>query len=437
MAIGQQKSAITDVSDEFSLANPELYQEFRTYSDEMINLDSLDYAKQILRLLPEMLAAEPDLPAANPEFFNTYEDILLKAKIIAMPIIAPEEVIGLFKEHLMEIFALREKIDLWEKIRVKCLMIYLHEDRDVFKSKLRAALLNNSEEITSDLIGAEQLPTVGNWLRNYIAYVGSGQVETVKQLEYLSQNENFNKLSENEKANIKLLLEVYERLKLSSLTPEGLEENVTFDLGDGKLRVLKQGRVEIIDLEEVAEENPGLRALLVASGLENSEDRTATIIKAYQGSQIEEDSVLVLEKRIQAETGGDIQKISDILWQTVNAPLAENMRVEKTLAALRLLAAVDRLDGLLRDDERFIKFFTSYLKENYPEPYLEDYRLYPAAPKNMSLFLQYILKDKLGKNTNDSARIGMRLVNLLKKAGNDKYMKMVYYDTDQKIFVWS
>lgn len=89
----------------------------------------------------------------------------------------------------------------------------------------------------------EKLPTVGNWVKDYNSVLGTGVIDKLKRTQYLTNGKNIKNLNEKEKKKIRILLDLYERLKLSSLTLEGLEEDIPVDEENMK-GIIKRGVFE-------------------------------------------------------------------------------------------------------------------------------------------------------------------------------------------------
>ena len=62
--------------------------------------------------------------------------------------------------------------------------------------------------------------------------------------------------------------------------------------------------------------------------------------------------------------------------------------------------------------------------------------MYPTAPQFVRLFLEISLEERLKLTESEAARIGLHLANLLKRAGNDKYNQIAYFDMGSGEFKW-
>jgi len=107
------------------------------------------------------------------------------------------------------------------------LIEYLSEDES-FKKKLEYSLLNNQEALTADSIvikGVVVVPTISNWLKDFIDNCGSGLFDAVILSQYLANSANAKKLNDVEKKLLRKLLILYRNLKFF---PKSLE-NVSLE----------------------------------------------------------------------------------------------------------------------------------------------------------------------------------------------------------------
>ncbi|MFH0854815.1 MAG: hypothetical protein V1891_04995 [bacterium] len=201
------------------------------------------------------------------------DDIIRKLKWVALPKFSEDEIVKMFGESFTTIFEI-EYYDLLGKVKQKIVADIWYEDRDNFKKAIGKALLKNTELLTSQNIiinGKEEHPTVGNWLKDYNVNLGFAPVNVAKQSEYLTNSKNMKSVMDgikngeesrrngalprseegvegclSEKDKLKILFNFYEKLKLSSLTAEGLEEDIFID-EDGIKGILSGGVFEKID----------------------------------------------------------------------------------------------------------------------------------------------------------------------------------------------
>ena len=177
-----------------------------------------------------------------------FDSFLIKAKLIALPLLENKEIINLARNNFSFIFSIID-YNVREKIKSKMINLIIVSDRDELKKELKKALEDNEEVLTAKkLVVNDNIlsPTVGNWLKDYIINVGNHSADKVKQSQYLTVSNNIKKIEQNEKNKIKNLIELYEYLKLSSSDPLGHEESYQTEI-DGKLYNFHQGVLQAYD----------------------------------------------------------------------------------------------------------------------------------------------------------------------------------------------
>lgn len=242
------------------LNSAEFLKTTKQTAEDIIIYDQINDAYRLAKDLESSLDAYKDFKDRNHEFFNEYNNIIHRLKWIALPIMTEEMVIKMFQYHFAQIFHLPD-FDfnrLWQKLRLVLLANLIFADRDVFKGRLKQALLNNQEQLTSNKLitnNQEKSSTVGNWIFDYNSNLGTGVADNLKKTQYFTNGINIKKLNQEEKNKVKFLFDIYEKLKLSSQTLEGLEEEIPID-DPGREGIIKNGVFEPYkELEKIKSAN--------------------------------------------------------------------------------------------------------------------------------------------------------------------------------------
>ncbi|MFH1187803.1 MAG: hypothetical protein V1688_02980 [bacterium] len=240
------------------IAEEEIFQAISAFASDIFISQDFKLAYGLIKDLEEIFREQPDFSKRHPMRYEQYQDIIIKAKFVALSQIKEEEIISLFNNHFKEMFEL-EDYDPAEMLRGVLLVMSVYEHRDEFKQKIKQALLNNKQAITSQKlkmqIGEEVkefMPMVSNWLKDYNKEAGGGPVSRIAVARYITNNKNIKVLDEEEKKIVVALIEFYEFLKKSSLTDEGAEEKMVVVV-DGKLKLFNQGRLEELESPKVKE----------------------------------------------------------------------------------------------------------------------------------------------------------------------------------------
>ncbi len=421
------------------LNHPEVLTDVERRFERYILLSNdVKEAEGFVRLLQPILEDNPDFEREAPEIAERYWTVVVKCKFIALALLSYEEIVDLFEKNFTGLFLMPDYYDLMERLRIKFLAMPLYEDRDAFKKRLREAMFRNKEFITPDTMlkegETEKPPTVENWLRNYIAAVGIQPVESIKKTEYLTQSPNVRKLVAEDRKKVEQLLDIFEKLKLSSLTMQGLEEKVPTTI-EGKPATFVEGRFEVVDKKTI----DIIQELKQAGFFPAMDDVQISAVKrAYE----EKGGVLAkldaVEEEVRALYKTDSKQANALVMETI-APLASTSSrppLEKVLVILLLHAEEGKLGELLTSEARFMDEFKKYLKEKKKSDALHNLELNPKSPINTGPFLRFIMEERGGMDSGTAARFAVRLANAMRQAGKKEYMEMAYYDIETGKFAW-
>lgn len=197
-------------------------------------------AKNALVFVEEGVKLSKDL-GGNKELDN----LVVKAKFLALPLLDPGVIVDLLKNNFKRSFSL-EEYDLIRNLKSRMINFTTIDERDELKKNLRRTLEINDEKLTDTKImsgGNVIRPSVKNWIKDYVSHVGNDPADKVRQVQYLTVSDNIKKLNEQDRGRVKILIEVYEYLKLSSKTPLGHEESYQVEI-DGELYHFNEGKLE-------------------------------------------------------------------------------------------------------------------------------------------------------------------------------------------------
>lgn len=240
---------------EVQLNDKKFFEEIKTKSRDFIDFDQFREAYDLAKLLEQSVEQIKGYKDRNYELYHAYKEIIIILRWVGLPIMTEDMVVDHFKNYFTKIF----KIDwydyenLWRKLSVILLSILDYNMRDQYKRRLIQALFNNQENITSRKLiinNQEKLPTVANWMQDYISVLGTGKTDKLVRTQYFVNSKNTKNLNERERSRIKILFDLYERLKLSSLTLEGLEEEIPVNQ-NGIRGIIIDGVFEPFKEEEV------------------------------------------------------------------------------------------------------------------------------------------------------------------------------------------
>ncbi len=192
----------------------------------------------------------PNLEKENGILFRQFKSLQYKFGFLGLSNLREKDIFSLIENHLGVIFEI-EDYDLWEKIRNYLIIFADYRERDRIKDTIKNLLIQNKAKITKKnlILSNETVSgTLENWVKDYHGFLGTGVVDNIKFEEYFINSKNIKALENIEREKVKNLLKLYEKLKISSNSPNGFEESITMEI-DGKIMNWNDGKLEDVDPE--------------------------------------------------------------------------------------------------------------------------------------------------------------------------------------------
>lgn len=407
------------------LTNQDIFQAMQTEGEDVVAADDGRRALIFVRNMSTALAApENKNLEAGPDMLAVYQSLIDRLSLVALSNLKETEATQIFQNKIL--LGLREdNINFVKKIKARLIAIPDFAGRDMARKQLREALLGNEEQLGTNQIAVASgpvAPTLGNWLKKYNERFGMVAVNAVARNEFLTTDPDVQRLNDDDKKALRKLLELYDYLKLSSQTPEGLEDPVLFDFG-GQRKILRSGEFEDVvlpppvekmldEIFNIYEAEPG--SAEAVSGAIASESAAPVLSRS-----LAYDKALAATRTMLAQSQGDAKKLFDMLFDSLSRSAAE-----ETVAGLLLLAQLRKLDDILAEDERFRNLVIADLKKSGQDDKVEGFRINPTAPNFIARLLKVALEDKLGIALVDALAFGERLGKML-SVESDKYSRIV------------
>lgn len=196
-------------------------------------------------------------PSKNSPEYAQYNNYLIKLKFLSFNFLNDiDERVDLIKNYFGLVLEIPQ-FDIWAKLETELISISNLDERDAFKAKMREALEKcDSILISRQKYADQETPRkVSEWTKNFVANLGLDKFDKVKKLEYLSNNRVIKVLDTADKDKVKMLLDIYEKLRISSKTPEGYENSMLMNI-DGKMIIFNHGNVEeVTDINKIKKIN--------------------------------------------------------------------------------------------------------------------------------------------------------------------------------------
>ena len=302
------------------------------------------------------------------------------------------------------------------------ILIPLLVEKPEYQQELIKELANNQDKISSDFLmhNNQRLePTVANWLTDFVSHLNmqlGEPVSTVQKAKYYANNENYQKLSAQDKELLDKVFDLYGNLINFQMNANRLEfmEMPIFSLTNEEREQINKKYGEAPASEEVT-----------------GPSAAADIYQMYLGDPAEREELRRLTEKINQETRRDANQVVNFFHNYV----LQRKKLE-IIACLRILVEIGFLDDVVYFDKRFKELIAAYLKRNNLMDDLTEYQTQPAQPKFIKYFLQYLLMERLGMPSSNAARVAMQLGNLYREQGQGELAKLAYFDIPTNQFKW-
>ena len=220
-------------------------------AEDIILFNNFALARNFLQKISDFLVKNRNFQQSQPEIYQKYQNLIAKVSWIALNTLRENEIVNLFENHLHTAFQIKDfdpLEDILNKLKVVLLTYGLLEDRDEFKKRLREAIIENNQVLFIPVKNRKE-KSVSQWIKDYMANLGTEPVSKVKLIEYLTKVSGAEKLTSNQKEKLLKLFSLFEALKFSSFDARGREEDLLIKRGN-QLIIIKKDK-EILLTEKL------------------------------------------------------------------------------------------------------------------------------------------------------------------------------------------
>jgi len=108
----------------------------------------------------------------------------------------------------------------------------------------------------------------------------------------------------------------------------------------------------------------------------------------------------------------------------------------KTVAILRLVCELGKLQQFFANDKRFVDFWSGVLGRHKGDSAKQEFISNPIDKKYLTEFLRFIFERRLSLQANESAMLGVGLSSLCSTANETEYAEIAYGDEVSGKFMW-
>ncbi|MFA6307235.1 MAG: hypothetical protein WCS88_01410 [Patescibacteria group bacterium] len=241
-------------------------------------------------------------------------------------------------------------------------------------------------------------PSVQNWIKDYVHFLGAGQHSSLERTRYIAKNKNALQLEDKYKDSLRFLLLSYD---------EDIE--LYFDRSDGLLivkeQVEKKSREEDNDDYELSFEK-------VLTNFKNTLD-------LFQENLPSSDMIL-------SEANNDINKVRDILWQAIGVE-----DKYKAISCLKILLEKKSFDFMIKEDSRYKSILKRFIGIKFGQSMERSLDENIEKLIVLRLFLEMLLVEKLKFSADELYAAIYYLTNTGADSG-----QVMYLDKQDQKFKW-
>jgi len=319
------------------------------------------------------------------------------------------DILQLFSEYLTETFNYPDE-SVIEELNDDIIDL-LETDQD-FKKQLEETLYNNQEILTNQeyiLEGKKQQPTVANWIKEFIKAGVIEQGLEFDQVRFFNQSNNFSKLTLPEKDLVAKLFDLYYRTKFF---PQSVEK-----LPESEKQVLVYTKIPDQEKKQPVQKPEVLTNI--------TEDDLVEIYNKTIASfpHLTEEKIALKERT--ANQLNLIYKEFQNAYQSNHIVLA--------MACLELMTENGQLIQIKNEAKIASPFKKDISKKMEPVEFKVFWNK-GFGPEYLQRFLKWLMIDKNSLTENQAAVFALRLANIMKRHGENDFMKIAYGDLESQGF---
>lgn len=194
-----------------------MFEELKQNAFDVIFHFDMKEARVVVSELEYQMQKMQEFSGSNAEVIAELSILLIRLKMLALPLLKDEEVLRLVKENVVEMISDPELV-FEERIEAKQLAFPGSVRFEMVNQPILEALHENNEQIGEVKIfvtGSKtpELPTVKNWLLDYDRTYGTEPQKDLTWLDYAKKNAISARLDSVQADTLRKLLKLYEWLK--------------------------------------------------------------------------------------------------------------------------------------------------------------------------------------------------------------------------------
>ncbi len=353
-----------------------------------------------------------------------YDEAMRDAFFASLPALPNRIIVDALPEYIPAIID-NEQYNLLDQFKKKLATVEIMEERDELRRLTRDAFAGSEARVTEAPAAAGSEKRAGalkEWIALYNEAVGAGKTDSVKRSEFLS-GKAVSALSEIERKRIEKITKFFDYLKLSSIDPEGVPEDLEADFTD-EVYIMREGKVERVEPFE-----------------DEFVQKTAELFDAYRrdlATRAGESGPLERQAEEEAKKQGMTKEKAKGIIQEIfqsGSPPAPAI----VLAALQTLFRAGKIGDFFETMQSSLANYLQSARAGDVETLNRRMAIFKAGanlPGTLELFLKIVLMERLGLASAHAAAVSARLIARLPKAERAGYLEIAYYDMESGEFQW-
>lgn len=266
------------------------FEKIENYSQKLLYSEDSKRAHNLVIFLEKEIK-DINLEKIDRTLFNKYIVLINKLKWVCLDFFTKEEILAMINNHFNLIFEVNDSYDIWQHTKRKLLQDLDYDKRNNLKLKIRKALKQNS----STIVKSGKVNKVNEWIGKYIQRMGEGIVPKLKKLEFFQNSHSYQQLDEDDKKKIKILIDYYERLKLSSKSLAGVEEEIMVPEEESPSTYIKDGEIiaplrddKFSVVSRIISKESGINSIIKNN---NTENELQKLVSQYPEGSLERKAV--------------------------------------------------------------------------------------------------------------------------------------------------
>ncbi len=210
-------------------------EKLKNYSEELLYSEDSKRAYNLIIFLQKELKNKK----VDVNLLEDYERLILKLKWVCLDRFSNKEITGLIEKYFISTYRVNDTYDIWQHLKQKLIQEMDLGKRDVTKLQFQNALEANNEVITNN----SNIKRVNEWVKEYIISIGGVATGQLEKIDFFQKNKNFQALNDEDRLKVRKLLNFYGRLKFSSKSIAGIEEEIVVPAEEMVNSYVKDGKI--------------------------------------------------------------------------------------------------------------------------------------------------------------------------------------------------